>query len=131
MALNVPPADIAAGIDATSCVPGRLERVDHSGDRTIFVDYAHTPDALKNAIKALRSLTPGRLITVFGCGGDRDNTKRPIMGEIASRLSDLAVITSDNPRSEDPLAIIEQVEDGVRQAGIPRLSVAASQCSLS
>jgi UDP-N-acetylmuramyl-tripeptide synthetase len=122
LALGLPPAAIAAGINTTTCVPGRLERIAHRGGRTVFVDYAHTPDALQNAISALRNLTPGRLITVFGCGGDRDTGKRPIMGEIAGRLSDLAVITSDNPRSEDPLGIIAQVEAGVRQAGIRHFS---------
>ena len=122
LVLGIAPAAIAAGIDATSCVPGRLERIAEGGERTVFVDYAHTPDALESAITALRSLTPGRLITVFGCGGDRDNGKRPIMGEIAARLSDLAVVTSDNPRSEDPLAIIAQVEVGVRQACTRRFS---------
>jgi UDP-N-acetylmuramyl tripeptide synthase len=86
----------------------------------VFVDYAHTPDALENAIRALRALTPGRLVTVFGCGGDRDSTKRPIMGEIAARLSDLAVVTSDNPRSEDPLTIIAHVEAGVQRTAARR-----------
>ena len=122
LALGLPLAAIGAGIDATPCVPGRLERVAAGTGPTVFVDYAHTPDALENAISALRSLTPARLITVFGCGGDRDTSKRPIMGEIAARLSDLAVVTSDNPRSEDPLAIIAQVEPGVRQAASLRLS---------
>lgn len=121
LALGIPPAAIAAGIDATACVPGRLERIAEGGERTIFVDYAHTPDALENAIGALRTLTPARLITVFGCGGDRDPTKRPIMGEIAARLSDLAVVTSDNPRSEDPLAIIAQVEAGVCRTAARRI----------
>lgn len=125
LALNIPQAGITAGIDATACIPGRLERIAEGGQRTIFVDYAHTPDALENAISALRTLTPARLITVFGCGGDRDATKRPIMGEIAARLSDLAVVTSDNPRSEDPLAIIAQVEEGVRRASTQRLSAEA------
>ncbi len=125
LALGLEPTAIGAGIDATPCVPGRLERIAAEGGRTVFVDYAHTPDALKNAITALRTLTPGRLITVFGCGGDRDTTKRPIMGEIAARLSDLAVVTSDNPRSEDPLAIIDQVAVGVKQAG-PRCLPGAS-----
>jgi UDP-N-acetylmuramyl-tripeptide synthetase len=123
--LGIPPVAIAAGIEATLCVPGRLERIAEGGQRTVFVDYAHTPDALENAIDALRTLTPGRLITVFGCGGDRDNSKRPIMGEIAARLSDLAVVTSDNPRSEDPLTIITQVEAGVRQVCARRFSTAA------
>ncbi len=125
LVLGISPAAIAAGIDATSCVPGRLERIAEGGERTIFVDFAHTPDALENAISALRILTPGRLITVFGCGGDRDTGKRPVMGEIAARLSDLAVVTSDNPRSEDPLTIITQVEAGVRQVCTRRLSTDA------
>ena len=85
------------------------------------MDYSHKPDALENAISALRKLTTRRLITVFGCGGDRDRTKRPVMGEIAARLSDLTVVTSDNPRSEDPLKIIDQVEAGVRQVCTHRL----------
>ena len=122
LALGIPPVAIAAGIDATECVPGRLERIMEGGERFIFVDYSHKPDALKNAIEALRQLTPGRLITVFGCGGDRDTAKRPVMGEIAARLSDLTVVTSDNPRSEDPLTIIAQVEAGVRLVCTRRLS---------
>lgn len=122
LALGIPLATIGAGIDATPCVPGRLERIGANKQQKVFVDYAHTPDALQNAISALRTLTPARLITVFGCGGDRDTTKRPIMGEIAARLSDLAVVTSDNPRSEDPMAIINQVEQGVRRTGARRLS---------
>jgi len=124
LALGVPPASIGAGIDAATCVPGRLERIPHKTGCTVFVDYAHTPDALENAITALRALTSARIITVFGCGGDRDTGKRPLMGEIAARCSDLAVVTSDNPRSEDPLAIIAQVEPGVRQAGNRKISLA-------
>lgn len=125
LALKIPPAAIAAGIDATSCVPGRLERIVEGGDRFIFVDYSHKPDALENAISALRNLTNGRLITVFGCGGDRDRTKRPVMGEIAARLSDFTVVTSDNPRSEDPMTIIDQVEAGVRKVCTRRLAPGA------
>jgi UDP-N-acetylmuramoyl-L-alanyl-D-glutamate--2,6-diaminopimelate ligase len=121
LALGIAPAAIAAGIDATACVPGRLERIACGGERFVFVDYSHKPDALENAITALRKLTTGRLITVFGCGGDRDRTKRPVMGEIAARLSDLTVVTSDNPRSEDPLKIIDQVEAGVRRVCTHRL----------
>ncbi len=125
LALGIPTAAIAAGIDATGCVPGRLERIPEGGERYIFVDYSHKPGALENAILALRALTTGRLITVFGCGGDRDRSKRPVMGEIAARLSDLTVVTSDNPRSEDPLAIIAQVESGVREVCTRRLPVDA------
>ena len=122
LALGIPTAAIAAGIDTTGCVPGRLERIPEGGERYIFVDYSHKPGALENAISALRALTAGRLITVFGCGGDRDRSKRPVMGEIAARLSDLTVVTSDNPRSEDPLTIIAQIEAGVREVCTRRLS---------
>ena len=125
LALGIPTAAIGAGIDATGCVPGRLERIPEGGGRYIFVDYSHKPAALENAISALRALTAGRLITVFGCGGDRDRAKRAVMGEIAARLSDLSVVTSDNPRSEDPLAIIAQVESGVRQVCTRRLTADA------
>jgi UDP-N-acetylmuramoyl-L-alanyl-D-glutamate--2,6-diaminopimelate ligase len=121
LALKIAPAVIAAGINAGRCVPGRLERIDEGGERFIFVDYSHKPDALENAIAALRRLTHGRLITVFGCGGDRDRTKRPVMGEIAARSSDLTVVTSDNPRSEDPQAIIDEIEAGVRTICTRRL----------
>ena len=82
----------------------------------MYVDYAHTPDALENVIKTLSAIMQRRIICVFGCGGDRDKEKRPLMGEIAARLCDLAVVTSDNPRSEDPMAIIAQILDGARKA---------------
>jgi UDP-N-acetylmuramoyl-L-alanyl-D-glutamate--2,6-diaminopimelate ligase len=127
LALGISTAAIAAGIDATQCVPGRLERIPEGGERFVFVDYSHKPGALENAILALRNLTKGRLITVFGCGGDRDQTKRPVMGEIAARLSDLTVVTSDNPRSEDPLTIITQVEEGVRRVCTRRLAADAAK----
>ncbi|MGE5258954.1 MAG: UDP-N-acetylmuramoyl-L-alanyl-D-glutamate--2,6-diaminopimelate ligase [Hyphomicrobiales bacterium] len=117
-ALDLPPEAIRSGIAALSCVPGRLERVATRSGRFVYVDYSHTPDALENALHALRELATGRLICVFGCGGDRDRTKRPIMGAIAARLSDLAVVTSDNPRTEDPRAIIEQILPGVREQGL-------------
>jgi UDP-N-acetylmuramyl-tripeptide synthetase len=118
-ALSLPPAAMAAGIESVAAVPGRLERVisDPHDPRTVFVDYAHTPDALKNVLTALRPLTRGRLICVFGCGGDRDRDKRPKMGRIAATLSDLAVVTSDNPRSEPPLSIIEEILPGVGMGG--------------
>jgi len=94
-------------------VPGRMENVGNAGGATVFVDYAHTPDALENACRTLLELEPGRLLTIFGCGGDRDSRKRPMMGEVASRLSDYCVVTSDNPRSENPEAIIREIIAGM------------------
>jgi UDP-N-acetylmuramoyl-L-alanyl-D-glutamate--2,6-diaminopimelate ligase len=113
--LGLPLATVAAGINRLRCVPGRLESVANSMGRFVYVDYAHTPDALENVLSALRPLCKGRLICVFGCGGDRDRGKRPLMGEIAARLSDLALATSDNPRSEDPQSIITQILPGLRK----------------
>lgn len=104
---------IEQGIANLKRVPGRLERIVSDNGFQAVVDYAHTGDALERVIKALRPLAKGRLVTVFGCGGDRDRGKRPIMGEIATRLSDFAIITSDNPRSEDPMEIIKEIETGV------------------
>ncbi|HEY4639228.1 MAG TPA: UDP-N-acetylmuramoyl-L-alanyl-D-glutamate--2,6-diaminopimelate ligase, partial [Candidatus Udaeobacter sp.] len=95
-------------------VPGRLELVPAKRQFQVFVDYAHTPDALANVLKTLRELQPHRLITVFGCGGDRDRQKRPLMAEMADRLADYSIITSDNPRKEDPSAIIAETEKGFR-----------------
>lgn len=111
--LGVPEESIRKGIDALSTVPGRMERIENDRGVEIFVDYAHTPDALKRALTVLRTLRGrGRLITVFGCGGDRDRTKRPLMGMAVARLSDLSIITSDNPRSEPPGDIIRDIEGG-------------------
>jgi UDP-N-acetylmuramoyl-L-alanyl-D-glutamate--2,6-diaminopimelate ligase len=109
---------IAAGIARCEHVPGRMERVDGGAPFAVFVDYAHTPDALERALRVLRNLCSARLIVVFGCGGDRDRGKRPIMGEIAGRFADLAILTSDNPRSEDPFRILHEIEGGVREAGL-------------
>jgi UDP-N-acetylmuramoyl-L-alanyl-D-glutamate--2,6-diaminopimelate ligase len=95
-------------------VPGRLELVPAKRQFQVFVDYAHTPDALGNVLKTLRELQPNRLIAVFGCGGDRDRQKRPLMGEMVDRLADYSIITSDNPRKEDPGAIIGEIEKGLR-----------------
>jgi len=111
--LGVPRETTLRGIASLAGVPGRLERVDCGQDFAIVVDYAHTDDALKNLLETVRELTPGRVITVFGCGGDRDRTKRPLMGAVASRLSDVAVVTSDNPRSEPPEAILDEIQSGM------------------
>ena len=103
---------IAQGVESLEGVPGRLERVKTGKGFPVFIDYAHTPDALKKVLEMLNSLKKGRLIVVFGCGGDRDKAKRPVMGSIASNYADYAIITSDNPRSEDPMKIIEDVRKG-------------------
>ena len=98
-------------------VPGRMEVVPADKPYTVLIDYAHTPDGLENVLNCVREITQGRVITVFGCGGDRDSTKRPIMGDIAAKLSDVAVVTSDNPRSEDPDKIIEDILKGIGRHG--------------
>ncbi|HNT97288.1 MAG TPA: UDP-N-acetylmuramoyl-L-alanyl-D-glutamate--2,6-diaminopimelate ligase [Elusimicrobiales bacterium] len=113
-ALGVSPADIAAGLEALEKVPGRLEPVRAGQDFSIFVDYAHTADALESVLGSLRGAGGKKLITVFGCGGDRDRTKRAPMGRAACSLSDRVFITSDNPRTEDPAAIIAEIEAGVK-----------------
>jgi len=113
-ALDVPFEAIEQGLNMLAGVPGRFQVVSDARDEvTVVVDYAHTDDALRNLLETARPLAAGRLITVFGCGGDRDRTKRPLMGAVAGRLSDLIVITSDNPRSEDPNRIIEEVLRGI------------------
>ena len=114
-ALNITPDTIKAGIEALSAIPGRLEPIENRTGRFVYVDYAHTPDALENAVSALKEIAPARIICVFGCGGDRDKKKRPLMGEIVARLCDLSIVTSDNPRTENPAAIIDQILPGVRQ----------------
>jgi UDP-N-acetylmuramoyl-L-alanyl-D-glutamate--2,6-diaminopimelate ligase len=112
--LGVPPAVIAAGLEAARPVPGRFEPVDAGQPFTVIVDFAHTPDGLREVLGAARaSSRTGRVIAVFGCGGDRDREKRPLMGAIAAELADFVVVTSDNPRSEDPVAIINAVIAGV------------------
>jgi UDP-N-acetylmuramoyl-L-alanyl-D-glutamate--2,6-diaminopimelate ligase len=116
------PELVARGIAAQQAVPGRLERVPNKVGVLCVVDYAHTPDALERALEALRPLTSGRLLVVFGCGGDRDPGKRPLMGQAAVRLGDLAFVTSDNPRTEDPARIVEMIVEGVERTGAIRLS---------
>jgi UDP-N-acetylmuramoyl-L-alanyl-D-glutamate--2,6-diaminopimelate ligase len=116
---DIPVEIIARGIAECRAVPGRFEKVDEGQPFLVVVDYAHTPDALRNVLGVARALTRNRVITVFGCGGDRDRAKRPMMGEAAAELSDQAVLTSDNPRSEDPVAIIEDVLPGMRRHATP------------
>jgi UDP-N-acetylmuramoyl-L-alanyl-D-glutamate--2,6-diaminopimelate ligase len=115
VALQLPPALIAEGLVHAPQVPGRLEQVGNDRGALILVDYAHTGDALEKALTTLRELKPRRIVTVFGCGGDRDRRKRPVMGEIAARLSDLVVLTSDNPRTEVPEAIMDEIRTGLLQ----------------
>ena len=113
LALDIDPGAILRGIEGLAEVPGRLERVDAGQDFYVFVDFAHTPDALEQVLRTVKAETPGRLITVFGCGGDRDPGKRPLMGQAATALSDYSVITSDNPRTESPEAIVAEIVAGV------------------
>ena len=110
--LGIEPAAIRAGLEAVEGVPGRFEEVSEGQPFTVLVDYAHTPDSLENALTAARDLADGRVLCVFGCGGDRDREKRPLMGRVATELADVAFVTSDNPRSEDPDAIIAEVVAG-------------------
>jgi UDP-N-acetylmuramoyl-L-alanyl-D-glutamate--2,6-diaminopimelate ligase len=113
LAVGVAPERALHGIASVRGVPGRLERVDCGQDFLVVVDYAHTDDALKKLLETVRDLEPRRVITVFGCGGDRDRSKRPLMGAVAARLSDVVIVTSDNPRSEPPEAIIAEIERGM------------------
>lgn len=115
--LGIDLRTIADGLAGCSGAPGRFERVSHAGDFAVIVDYAHTDDALLNTLRTAKGLVEGRIVTVFGCGGDRDRTKREPMGRIAGELSDLVFITSDNPRTEDPLQIIGEIEAGVEATG--------------
>ncbi len=109
---------IKHGLEKMGVVSGRLEPLPSGGrEFTVFLDYAHKPDALENVLKTVRGFAKGRIVTLFGCGGDRDKAKRPLMGEVAGRYSDFIVITSDNPRSEEPLSIIAAIEDGVKKTG--------------
>lgn len=119
VSLGLEPEAAAAGLSALRAVPGRFERVDAGQPFLVIVDYAHTEDALRNLIESARALSPRRVITVFGCGGDRDKLKRPRMGETAAALSDLVIVTSDNPRSENPLDIIRDILVGVRRHDTP------------
>src|SRR5262249_45821048 len=111
--LGVSAEERAASLAAVIGVPGRLEPVEGGQPFAVYVDYAHTPDALERLLETVRPLTPGRVHVVFGAGGDRDHSKRPEMGEVAARLADRVVLTSDNPRSEDPQAILDSIRSGV------------------
>ncbi|QXM05809.1 UDP-N-acetylmuramoyl-L-alanyl-D-glutamate--2,6-diaminopimelate ligase [Crassaminicella indica] len=114
-ALGLSYEQIKNGIESVKGVPGRFEAVQDTKNHTIIVDYSHTPDALENALNTIKEFAERRIITVFGCGGDRDKTKRPMMGEIAGKLSDFCIITSDNPRSENPINIIKDIEVGIKK----------------
>jgi UDP-N-acetylmuramoyl-L-alanyl-D-glutamate--2,6-diaminopimelate ligase len=127
LGLGIDPDTVARGIAALPGVPGRLERFGPPAGPGVFVDYAHTPAAITQAVAALQTLNFSRLITVFGCGGDRDRSKRPLMGAAAAAGSQLVIVTSDNPRTEDPLAIIREIEPGLEQSGLPRINAAAAQ----
>jgi UDP-N-acetylmuramoyl-L-alanyl-D-glutamate--2,6-diaminopimelate ligase len=117
IALGVAPLDAAKGVERAARVPGRFEPVDEGQPFTVLVDYAHTPDSLENVLRAARRLTEGRVISVFGAGGDRDRGKRPQMGRAGAELSDLAIVTSDNPRSEEPEEIIAEILEGMAKGG--------------
>jgi UDP-N-acetylmuramoyl-L-alanyl-D-glutamate--2,6-diaminopimelate ligase len=128
-ALGVDEAALSRGIAQLESVPGRLEKVANDRGITILVDYAHSPDALEKVLGAVRPLTGGKLICVFGCGGDRDRGKRPLMGEIAARLSDIVVLTSDNPRTEEPAAILDEVETGIKKTDLAKIGISELGCS--
>jgi UDP-N-acetylmuramoyl-L-alanyl-D-glutamate--2,6-diaminopimelate ligase len=117
----IPAEAITRGIASLAAVPGRFERIDEGQPFVVVVDYAHTDDALKNVIAVARGLNPRRVITLFGCGGDRDRAKRPLMGQAAAEASDFVVLTSDNPRSEDPLAIMNDALVGIRRTDVPHI----------
>ncbi len=121
LVLDHPPTQIKERLERLQSVPGRLERVSIFSP-SVFVDYAHTPDGLNQVLTTLREITPGRVLVVFGCGGDRDRGKRPQMGRIAADLTDMVFITSDNPRSEDPQAIIQDILKGIRPLGEKKMS---------
>jgi UDP-N-acetylmuramoyl-L-alanyl-D-glutamate--2,6-diaminopimelate ligase len=116
--LDIPVADIVRGLASAPPVRGRYEPVSVGQPFAVLVDYAHTPDGLEQLLRSVRETVQGRVLVVFGAGGDRDRDKRPAMGEVATRLADVAVLTSDNPRSEDPGLIIDEVRAGAHAAGL-------------
>ncbi len=123
IAVGIDAEKIKVGLETLEFVPGRFERVDAGQPFTVIVDYAHTPDSLEKVLTAARQLTEGRLITLFGCGGDRDKGKRPLMGRIAAELSDAVIITSDNPRSEDAMQVIMEIKNGVEESLLFRCKI--------
>ena len=119
MILGVSTENIARGLESVRAVPGRVEMLDTRTPYRVILDYSHSPDALENILKTVREFTRGRVIVLFGCGGDRDHGKRPVMGEIGGRLADYCILTSDNPRTEDPMKILEAIEQGIKPTGKP------------
>jgi UDP-N-acetylmuramyl-tripeptide synthetase len=113
LALGIPLDQVAAGLEAPDYIPGRAQPVRVNQPFDVLIDYAHSPDALEKILQTARELCRGKLLVVFGCGGDRDRGKRPLMGKVASENADVVVVTSDNPRSEDPLAIIAEIKPGL------------------
>ena len=115
--LGISLEDIKKGLEAVVSVPGRVEMLDTQTPYRVILDYSHSPDALENILHTVREFCRGKLILVFGCGGDRDKGKRPMMGEIAGKLADYSILTSDNPRTEDPMAILAAIETGIAPTG--------------
>ena len=113
--------DIDKALKTFSAVPGRFELIEEGQPFAVVVDYAHTPDGLENILQTAKAIQENRIIVVFGCGGDRDATKRPIMGRIAAQYGDVVYVTSDNPRTEDPVQIVKDVEVGVKEAFVKAL----------
>lgn len=122
-ALGVPFKDAVKALEKAHGVKGRAQRVPVPCDFTVLLDYAHTPDGVENILKAVRGFAKGRVVALFGCGGDRDRTKRPIMGEIAGGLADFCIVTSDNPRGEEPMDIIKEILPGVEKSGCPHVVI--------
>lgn len=123
LTMKIDPAVIQAALAEAKGAPGRLERVGANPDYLVLVDYAHSPDALDKALQACRDLKPRRVLAVFGCGGDRDKGKRPLMGQIAGKGADLVILTSDNPRTEEPLSILKDVEEGLKNTALQKRRV--------
>jgi UDP-N-acetylmuramoyl-L-alanyl-D-glutamate--2,6-diaminopimelate ligase len=128
--LGVDIDTVIAGLNSVQRMNGRMERVENNRGFTVLVDYAHSEDSLENLLKAAKVFTKNRIIVVFGCGGDRDRTKRPHMGRIATSMADLSILTSDNPRTEDPRAIVEAIEGGAREGGKPYLKIVDREAAI-